>query len=253
MFFSSDLAQQQRIYQRMNLDLDLPLKHGDVDLQVASAGRRLHFFDPTQPFPYDNQANGNMRSASLRTTLELGKLQVLTAGYDSTGDSVTFDTAYVPPNGPEPPSCQGGGSFDSCQTNDASSAWYVQDELHAPGAPLTLNLGLRDQRTQGTKPVSVPSAGAIVAISDSVDLLANYARAFRTPNLDERYYPGYGDPTLQPEYGATYDLGVRGQGARSDFAIAYFGQDTTNLIVNVPIDAFGDVKPMNVSRAWSEG
>jgi vitamin B12 transporter len=252
-FFSSDLAQQQRVYQRLNLDLDLPLAHGDIDLQLGSNGRRLHFFDPTQPFPYDNQANGTARSASLRTTLQLGKFQVVTAGYDTSGDTVTFDTAYVPPNSPEPVDCQGVTNFNSCQTNDASSAWYVQDELHSPGAPLTLSLGLRNQRSQGTDPVSVPSAGAVVAVSDWVDLLANYARAFRTPNLDERYYPGYGDPTLQPEYGATYDLGLRGRGEHSEFAVAYFGQDTTNLIINVPIDAFGDVKPMNVSRALVRG
>ncbi|MDQ6767157.1 MAG: TonB-dependent receptor [Candidatus Eremiobacteraeota bacterium] len=252
-FFASNLAQQQRVYQRMNLDFDLPLAHGDVALQVASNGRRLHFFDTTQPFPYDNQANGNTHGVSLRTTLALGRFNVVTGGYDSGGSSVTFDTAYVNPNSPVPQACQGGSSFDSCIAHDASSAWYLQDEIHAPGTPLTVSLGIRTQRTQGARPVSVPSIGTVVRLSDSIDVLANYARAFRTPNLDERYYPGYGSPALQPEYGATYDVGMRCHATRSECTLSYFGQDTSNLIINVPIDAFGDVQPFNVSRARVRG
>ncbi len=258
--FTSDLAQQQRIYQRMNLDFDLPLAHGDIELQVASSGRRLHFFDNSlvyhdgaPAFPYDNQANGDARSASLRTTLALGRSNVMTAGYDTSGGQVTFDQAYVPPDSPLPKPCQGGTNFDSCSAQDASSAWYVQDELHAPDSPLTVDLGARDQRWQGIKPVAVPSLGAVLRLSDGVDALANYARAFRAPNLDERFYPGYGSPALQPEYGATFDVGMRCHSARSECTLSYFGQDTSNLIVNIPIDAYGDVQPFNVSRARVRG
>jgi len=252
-FFASDFARQQRVYQRVNLDFDLPLAHGDADFQIASNGRRLHFFDTTPSFPYDNQSNGDGRSASLRTTLELGRSHILTAGYDTTGAEVTFDQSLVAPNAPQPQPCQGATSFDSCTAQSASTAWYVQDELHAPGAPLTVSAGLRNQRSQGTQPVRVPSLGAVVELTKSLNLRANYARAFRTPNLDERYFPGYGSPKLQPEYGTTYDIGMRGHSTRSEYTFAYFGQDTTNLIVNVPIDAFGNVAPFNVSRALVRG
>ncbi len=252
-FFSSEFAQQQRVYQRINVDLDLPLSHGDIEFQTASNGRRLHFYDPSQPFPFDNQANGDMRSASLRATFDVGKMNVLTGGYDTSGDDVTFDQAYVPPNSPEPNPCVGGLNFDSCTAQDAFTAWYLQDELHAPGTPTTLNLGVRDERSQGTQSVALPSAGVVVRMSQFADLLANYARAFRAPNLDERYYPGFGSPTLQPEYGATFDLGFRCHQGRSSCTFSYFGQDTNNLIINIPIDAFGDLKPVNVSRASVRG
>ncbi|HXN08264.1 MAG TPA: TonB-dependent receptor, partial [Candidatus Acidoferrales bacterium] len=205
-FFASDFARQQRVYQRVNLDFDLPLAHGDVDFQIASNGRRLHFFDTSPSFPYDNQANGDGRSASLRTTLELGRSHVVTAGYDTTGAEVRFDQSLVSPNAPLPQPCQGATSFDSCTAQSASTAWYVQDELHAPNGPVTLSAGLRNQRSQGTQPVSVPSVGAVLQLSKSINVRANYARAFRTPNLDERYFPGYGSPKLQPEYGATFDV-----------------------------------------------
>jgi vitamin B12 transporter len=252
-FFASDLARQQRVYQRVNLDFDWPFARGDVEFQVATDGRRLHFFDTTPTFPYDNQANGDARTASLRTTYALGSSNVVTAGYDTSGAEVTFDQTLVPPNAPLPKPCQGAGSFDSCAAEDASTAWYLQDEVRAPGSPLTLDFGVRNQRSQGTSPVTVPSVGTVVRISNSLDVRANYARAFRTPNLDERYFPGYGSPALKPEYGATFDIGLRGHPGRSEYSVAYFGQDTSNLIINVPIDTFGNVAPFNVSRARVRG
>jgi len=258
--FVSDFAQQQRIYQRLNFDFDLPLSHGDVELQIASNGRRLHIFDDSQfyqdgspAFAYDNQANGDTRSASLRATLGLGASNTLTAGYDTTGADVTFYQSYVPPDSPQPKPCQGLGSFDSCTAQGANSAWYVQDELRAPQSPFMLNFGVRDQREQGSAAVAVPSFGAAYHLSQEVDLLANYGRAFRSPNLDELYFPGYGSPGLQPENGVTFDLGMRCHAGRTDCTFTYFGQDTSNLIINVPVDSFGDVAPFNVSRASVRG
>jgi outer membrane cobalamin receptor len=46
---------------------------------------------------------------------------------------------------------------------------------------------------------------------------------------------------------------MRCRASRFDCTFSYFGQDTSNLIVNVPIDAFGDVQPVNVSRASVRG
>ena len=258
--FVSDFAQQQRIYQRFDLDLDLPLRDGDVELQIASNGRRLHFFDTSlayqngsPAFPYDNQANGATRSASLRTSMGIGRDNILTAGYDTAGSDVTFDQNYVPPNAPEPKPCQGLSSFDSCTAQDATSAWYVQDELRPQSSAVDVSLGVRDQRSQGRAATAVPTFGALWHVSRAFDVLANYGRALRTPNLDELYYPGYGSPDLQPEYGASFDVGMRCHTQRVDCTFSYFGQDTSNLIVNVPVDAFGDVQPVNVSRASVRG
>ncbi|MBV8263023.1 MAG: TonB-dependent receptor [Candidatus Eremiobacteraeota bacterium] len=258
--FVSDFAQQQRIYQRFDMDFDLPFRGGDVELQVASNGRRLHFFDTslayqngTPAFPYDNQANGATRSASLRTSFGVGRSNMMTAGYDTAGSDVTFDQAYVPPNSPEPKPCQGLASFDSCTAQSGTSAWYLQDDIHPPSSDLDLSLGVRDQRSQGQQATAVPTFGAVWHASHTIDMLANYGRALRTPNLDELYYPGYGSPFLQPEYGATFDLGMRCHAERIECTFSYFGQDTSNLIVNVPADAFGDLKPVNISRASVRG
>jgi vitamin B12 transporter len=252
--FASGQARQDRIYQRASFDFDMPLPRSDVELQVGSDGRRLHFYDTTEPFPYDTQGNANSRQLSLRATTQVGSSNVLTAGYDGRNDTALFDFAFtgVPYGGP-PVTCQGITQSRPCVARDSNSAMYVEDEEHAVNSPFSITAGVRNEHTAGTKSVSVPSAGAIYQLSDAVDVVANYGRAFRNPNLDELYYPSYGDPSLQPEYGATFDAGFRGRGSHSDFNVAYFGSDTNNLIINVPIDAFGDVKPFNVSRARIRG
>lgn len=250
----SGLARQQRIYQRMNLDFDLPLARSEFELQLSTDGRRLHFYDPTPPFAYDTQGNANSRQIALRATMEVGQSNVVTTGYDAGNDTALFDFAFagVPYGGP-PVQCEGIAKNKPCVARDTTSALYLQDEEHAPNSPFSVSAGVRNEQSAGTKPVSVPSTGAILKLSDAFDLVANYARAFRNPNLDERYYPGYGDPALLPEYGATFDGGVRARGSHGDFNLAYFGADTNNLIINVPFDKFGDVHPVNVSRARVRG
>jgi vitamin B12 transporter len=71
--------------------------------------------------------------------------------------------------------------------------------------------------------------------------------------LDERYFPGFGNPALEPEYASTFDAGVLKELSPGDISLTYFGTDTNNLIIALPIDAFGDVKPFNVARARVRG
>jgi len=235
--FASAFARQERVYQRAALDLNAALTAGEVSLQAYADSRRLRFFDPS--FQFDTHANGVFRGASLRITQALGTTHLVTAGWESKGDVALFD-ASIPGKAPS-------------VVRDATAAWYVQDELHRPNAPLGITLGLRTERIQGTKSTTTPSLGVLEHLGSHVDASANYARAFRAPSLDERYYPFYGNPSVQPEYGATFDAGLRGDSGSASGAVTWFGADTNNLIVNVPIDTFGDVAPFNVNRARVRG
>ncbi|MBC5809119.1 MAG: TonB-dependent receptor plug domain-containing protein [Candidatus Eremiobacter antarcticus] len=241
-FFASSLARQQRVYQRSALDLSAPAWRGTVSLQLYADGKRLHFYDPTQPFALDTLATGITRGAGIRTTQALDRRNLLTAGFDSRADVATFSSAF-----------SGAPAAPAAVVRDATDAWYVQDEMHAPQAPFTATLGWRHESIQGTSGATVPSVGLLERLGPHADAQANYARAFHTPSLDDRYYPGFGDPSLQPEYSATFDVGLRSHRDNRTASLTYFGSDTNNLIVNVPIDSFGDLKPYNVNRARVRG
>lgn len=235
--FASAFARQQRVYERLALEVSAPLHGGDVSLQAFSDSKRLRFFDPS--FAFDSHANGTSRGFSLRATRQLGSLHLLTAGWDSRGDVALFDPGFT------------GGTPNVAR--DAQSAWYLQDELHRPLARLRATAGLRTEHIAGNQSTTTPSLGILERLSDDVDVSGNYARAFRAPSLNERYYPFYGNPNLQPEYGATFDLRVRAETGMGAASVSWFGSDTNNLIVNVAIDSFGDVAPYNVNRARVRG
>jgi outer membrane receptor protein involved in Fe transport len=82
---------------------------------------------------------------------------------------------------------------------------------------------------------------------------ASYARSFRAPNLDELYFPGFGNSKLQPEYASTFDAGVLTNNEVLGGSATFFGSDTNNLIVNQAIDTMGNFLPFNVGRARVRG
>jgi vitamin B12 transporter len=130
----------------------------------------------------------------------------------------------------------------------ATTAWFVHDEYRAPHSPVMLSAGIRSEHTQGAKSSSVPAFGLQWNVGKDVLLKANYARAFRVPTLDERYFPGFSNPNLEPEYAGTADLGLVKQFDGGLIALTAFAADTNNLIV---FDATG--MPSNVNRSLVRG
>lgn len=237
-FCPSGLARQQRDWGRSEADFEWQDGANDVTIQGYSDGRRLHFYDPAPAFPFDTLTTLATRGASVRDVVTAGKSNTIVAGFDTRGDTAMFGASfYVAPT----------------IASDATTAWYVQDDIHAQNSPVGLSFGLRREHPQGIPAVTVPSLGVTDTLPSGGALRANYARSFRSPTLDERYFPNFGTPTLQPEYGATYDVGASQPFGRTLASLTYFGTDTNNLIIDVPIDNFGDVAPENVSSARVRG
>ena len=130
----------------------------------------------------------------------------------------------------------------------STTAWYVADDVHAPGARISGSIGLRSERPQGTAATSVPSLGVTDDLG-ALTLRANYARAFRTPDLNDRYFPFAGNPALKPEYAATFDAGATAQFGAASATVSWFGVDTNNLIEFNPVTFV----PVNIAKASVRG
>lgn len=234
----SGLAREQRVWGRSEADFAWQSGTHALSVEGYADGRRLIFFDRAPSFPYNTLTTLTTRGASVRDVWTAGASNVIVAGIDTRGDRASF-----------------GASYYAAPTiaRDASSAWYVEDDHRAPASSLSISAGLRREHPQGTNAVTVPSFGVDERLGTTGTLRANYARAFRTPTLDERYFPFFGTPTLQPEYGATFDVGMSREIGSGLASVTYFGADTNNLIIDVPIDSFGDVAPENVARARVRG
>ncbi|HXM17809.1 MAG TPA: TonB-dependent receptor [Candidatus Tumulicola sp.] len=242
--FISKLARQQRIVNRAAATLEYSENGSNTTgLDAYVDGRRVHFFDPSPSFPFDTLTLVTSRGFSLSHSARLGSRHLVKVAYEGRGNRALFEGTFNSP--------------PSVVVGDASTDYYLRDEYRASDA-LRIGAGIRTERNQGTKATSLPSVDVEWAFPGSGDsgIRASYARAFRAPNLDERFFPGFGNPKLEPEYAATFDVGFfanSGSVVRNAASVTFFGLDTNNLIDNEAIDKLGDFLPFNVGRSRVRG
>lgn len=84
-------------------------------------------------------------------------------------------------------------------------------------------------------------------------LLASYGTAFRAPDINELYYPNYGNPKLNPEKSNTVELGLRYQlDPHQKLRINAYHTRISDMIQSVPI-ALYTYRATNVGTANLDG
>jgi hemoglobin/transferrin/lactoferrin receptor protein len=85
------------------------------------------------------------------------------------------------------------------------------------------------------------NAGILYTLFKNVDVSFDAARSFRSPSLEERYQyidlgnlVRLGNPYLNPEQGAFFDLGLRVWDQRVSFTGSIFYNQLRNLVIEVP-------------------
>lgn len=82
-------------------------------------------------------------------------------------------------------------------------------------------------------------------------LFANASNAFRAPTFNELFYPGFGNPNVQPERAISKELGVQYNGALGLVRLTAFQTDYTNLIATALVN--GQFLAQNVKKARVQG
>jgi len=237
--FVSQFARQQRDVNRGALDLGYHAPYASTEVVLYADGKRLHFYDSTPSFPYDTLTMETARGFVLTETLAAGLQNAVKLMYEGRGDRALFQGSIYTPM--------------QLVATSSSTDLSITDTFHS--GRFELEGGARNDHTQGVPATTVPSFSLrqLVGGPDNTYVHASYARAFRAPNLDERYFPGFGNPLLAPEYATSFDLGVVTANDVVRLAATLFGSDTNNLIVNQTIDKFGDSAPFNIGRARVRG
>ncbi len=110
----------------------------------------------------------------------------------------------------------------------------------------------RDDNSQFGEPTS-GSAGYGYRITPETKLRIAYGKAFHAPSFNDLYYPGFGNPDLQPEQGRNREVGFDYTSKSQRFAATYFDNRISELIVFVFDPASGSVLPVNVAKARIRG
>ena len=91
-----------------------------------------------------------------------------------------------------------------------------------------------------------------MALPHDLRLTASYGTAFNAPTFNDLYWPGSGNPDLQPEESESWELGLSGNHAGVQWSANLYQNDVDNLIAWAP-DASGNWVPMNVDAARIRG
>ena len=86
-------------------------------------------------------------------------------------------------------------------------------------------------------------------LADGWQSLLAWGSAFRAPTFNELYYPGFGNPDLEPEEAESIELGLSGRSGVTEARVSAFRTWVRNLIVFPPPAYIGE----NVDRAVIDG
>ena len=127
--------------------------------------------------------------------------------------------------------------------------WAAFGEADWGHGPVRLQVGLRrdDNNVYGGQ--TSLRAGTVVKLGADTRLRASYGEAFRAPSLGELFFPGSGNPDLQPEDNRSYEVALDHESHGWRFGLTGFENRLRNLI-DFDFATFRDV---NVGRARTRG
>lgn len=169
-------------------------------------------------------------SFSLQNDISLAD-QLLVVGLDAQRDKVTSSNDYG----------------EDSRTNKALFGQYL---LPLGNADLEMSARLDDNEQFGSH-----STGGIawgMDLNPALRLTASYATAFKAPSFNDLYYPGSGDPSLNPEESNTLELGLKGRQGAFNWQAILFQSRYDDLIAWAP-GADGKWRPANIDQARIRG
>ena len=132
---------------------------------------------------------------------------------------------------------------------------YMQDEFRILDR-LFITGGLRyDANDTFGSELTPRVAVALVIKETGTKLRASWGKGFRTPTINDLFFPGFGNPNLQPEHSESYDAGFDQKlwQNRIRFGSTFFHNQFNNLIQIVFDPTTFLAMPVNVGRAITEG
>lgn len=165
----------------------------------------------------DNFLNGMSQSAfdtardvfSIQNDLALGASQVLTLGYDHQRDRVSSNTPFT---------------VDS-RRNDGIFAQYL-GQFGAHGVQASVR---RDDNEQFGNEVT-GSLGWGYQIAPWVRATASFGSGFKAPTFNDLFFPGFGNPNLDPEKSRSFEVGANGSAAGVRWSVNAFHTRIDDLI-----------------------
>lgn len=139
----------------------------------------------------------------------------------------------------------------SRDTNSLALAYQLNADSHLASASVRYD----DSSVYGSNVTA--SAGYGYRLTKELRVSASHGTSFRAPTYNELYFsPNFGNPNARPEKGKNTEIGVYYDNGQSDFSIAYYYNQITDLLITktpCPVAGLGTSCTSNVNDALLKG
>lgn len=192
------------------------------------AGRSLDEQENFKDGAAQTRFDSDRDTLSFLNDLAFGDAHVLTLGVDLHRDRIDGTTNY--------------------SENERSNTGAFAQLATGAGQHDFLLAARRDDNEQFGNEVTGSTAWGWSPVA-GIRLRASFGTAFKAPSLNQLFFPGFGNPALEPERSGSAEIGARVDTHAGAISIAAYHTEVENLIVFAPVTFF----PENVSRARIRG
>lgn len=234
---AGDRATPERTIAWREREVGLPVTYEQGPWRVEGLLSRVaytsRFRDPEDPFGF-NRADTDSEALRGRVvvTRELGPASWVAAGAEVERLEASDESTF-------------GVNLDAASQRTRALFGQLSHRV----GPVRLDVGLRHDDNDVYGSALSPRLGAVWHLSDLVLVRAAYGEAFRAPSLGELFFPGSGNPELEPEESRSVELGVELRPGAWRLGVTAFETRQRHLI---DFD-FATFTNRNVGRARSRG
>ena len=190
---------------------------------------------PPGSFTTISQIDTRRQEAEVLTSFRMGSWNTLTLGYENRAEQ--------------------GRNRDAFSKAIETQSGFFEDQVSLFDR-LFLSGGLRYESNNVFGHELTPRVAAALVIKETgTKLRASWGKGFRAPTINDLFFPGFGNPDLQPEHSESYDVGFDQKlwQNRVRFGSTFFHNQFSNLIQIVFDPATFLAAPFNVGHAITEG
>jgi vitamin B12 transporter len=199
---------------------------------TVAGGRSLDELDSRNNPASTDVFDTERQSASLQNDFTLAPEHLLTVGFDYYNDRVDSTTAFT-------------------ETSRDNKAGFTQYQ----GALESLDwvLGVRHDDNERFGGETTGNVALGYGFGPALRLTAGWGRAFKAPTFNDLYFPGFGNPDLDPERSESVEAGANGTLGGVKWSLTGYYTDVDDLIgiASVPVSPafpFG-IRAANVDQA----
>ena len=218
-----------------------PVEWWESRLRLSRYENSQGFQDPVDPgvtfdSPTFSQVNVERREAEWVNSFHIGKWSTSSVGLEHRREEG-----------------ENKGTFQAA--TDTGSVFFEQQLRFFERLFVTGGFRVEDNNAFGTTTTQRGSLAFLIK-ETGTRLRGSAGTGFRGPTFNDLFFPGFGNPNLQPEESLSYDFGVDQKlwSNRLRLGLTYFQTNFSNLItccIPIPTAPFGG--PFNVGRARSAG